>query len=190
MIIPAGFGEATFVFIGPALPTGAVCSLGFADVTDNGPQQAADDIATQFTADVLPLLGDDVTLQKVIAKLGPNDTGPAAEAVVNEPGSESASIATPNVCYLIRKTTALGGREQRGRMFLPGVVEGQVGSDGAVDGLTVSAFESAFESFLTGLLGAGYPAVLLHNDPGTGPTEITSMYCDSRAATQRRRLRR
>lgn len=99
--------------------------------------------------------------------------------------------APQNCAYLLKKITGTGGRTGRGRMYVPGVSEEVVSATGVVTGSTVTAWNTAAAAYLTALNGiAGVDhAVLLHSQIGDLPMEITTIVCDSRIATQRRRLR-
>jgi hypothetical protein len=110
-------------------------------------------------------------------------TDPALAGTGGSPG------ATSQVAYLIRKITDLGGRRNRGRWFLPGVVEGEVNSGGFLDSGIVVALETAADAFAATLGAADCTVYLLHSDGGA-PTEVTSYQVAPQVATQRRRLGR
>lgn len=103
-----------------------------------------------------------------------------------------AQNSTPQNCaFLIKKMTNTGGRTGRGRMYVPGVSEEIVSPAGVVTASTVSAWNTALASYISDLnaiVGVDFPC-LLHSQVGDLPMEITSLICDTRIATQRRRLR-
>lgn len=200
MIIPNGFGQATLLFTGINIPNGAAITWGFADVADDGADAAAEQFFDAWGAEVMTSVSSGVHLTGCLAKLGPNDTGPSALFTGDTAGSLSADSAPPNVAYLIRKNTALGGRRGRGRCYQPGITEAGLFSDGVIASATLAAIQSDADSFFSGMSVVGYPLYLLHADsvdengepiPGTAPppTLITSLTVDPRVATQRRRLR-
>jgi hypothetical protein len=119
-------------------------------------------------------------------------TGPSALVSSNIQGTGGSNGISSNVSYLVRKVTALGGRAGRGRMYLPGPTEADVNEAGAILGARVTSLQAALNDFLTQMVADGDGPVLLHGvgSPISTPTPITSFSLDTRAATQRRRLRR
>jgi len=189
MTIPEGYGQATFEFTGAVLPTGAATTVGFENVADASASAIAFTMGALFEGTLLEGLVDDVTLVNTHIKLGPDDTGPTADQPSSTAGSGIDPPASPQVSYLVRKVTALGGRANRGRMYLPGVSEDAVQGDGDVDPAALADQQDRADAFFDGADTAGHPLVVLHDGAGT-PTPITSLAFDSRVATQRRRLRR
>ena len=104
-------------------------------------------------------------------------------------GTVTGDPMTPQVAYLIKKLTALGGRRNRGRMYLPGANESKVDGSGNVSSAFVTTLQTAFDNFMTDLGAADIGFVILHSDGGT-PTDITGGIAEPKVATQRRRLKR
>lgn len=104
-------------------------------------------------------------------------------------GGNATTAATPNVAYLFKKLSLLGGRVNRGRMYVPGVTEGSVDAIGTVDSGTLAAGQTAANTFLGALVTQTNPMVLLHSDELLDPTPVTNLVFQQLAATQRRRLR-
>jgi hypothetical protein len=135
-----------------------------------------------------------VTLTRSVIKLGPNATGPTYEASENIVGTNGGSLAPPNCAVLVKKITALGGREGRGRAYLPGIssISGSLDSGGNFSGAnatTVSnAMQALFDQMLADDLIGPVTPVVLHS-ASSDPTQITSFVCEPKLATQRRRLR-
>lgn len=114
--------------------------------------------------------------------------------------SQSDTPKLPQNCaLLVAKNTELGGRKNRGRFFLPGVLnEGAVNNIGVIDPGVVSAFQIQATQMKNDMLlggtpdGVKCPMVILHN-AGAGttppPTPVVSLSVSSVIATQRRRLR-
>lgn len=116
-------------------------------------------------------------------------------------GTADAGAPIPvNTAFLVKKKTALGGRRNRGRMFVPA---GAYSSANWVSGAGIVAPEqlakmgTGLDSFQTSLQsdnesGPPLDPVLFHQ-PGEAlegdPTLIIDFICDSKIATQRRRLR-
>lgn len=188
MIIPVGFAQVNYVFTGAAAPRGAQVTLGVLAPGGMSAQTLVNNCATDFEVNILPELTQDVTLATVMAKLGPNDVGPTAEASVGVAGAGGTQTTSPNVAYLVRKVTGVGGRANRGRWYLPGVNEADVLWDGTIVAARVSSLQAAHDAFFTALGVTGNDPVILHNSIAT-PTAMTGFQADSLAATQRDRLR-
>lgn len=191
MEIPIGFGQVTHLFSGPGAPTGAAVTYGIENTTllsALGVAQAAQDA---FEISLLTIMTDAITLQGTIAKLGPNDIGPSAEISSGTDGGSGSLPATPQVSYLIGKSTNLGGRVGRGRMFLPGVNEPGVDASGELSGSTITNVQAQATNFHVALDGNDIPMVLLHAEGSLfAPATVTGLAVRSRVATQRRRVRR
>jgi hypothetical protein len=203
MIIPEGFAQVNAIFSGEGLPTGGEVTLGLGlSDPELTPAIVAEVYGTIFSEHILPNLGTSVVLEEVLCKFGPVEDGPSATFPVGDPGGTASAGASPAVAYLVQKQTALGGRQHRGRWYLPGVVEAEVSNAGVVGSGQVDNLNSDLVAFLADLETANIQGTLLHSnlrDPETGeeipdsaaePDPITSMVCQGVAATQRRRQRR
>lgn len=106
-------------------------------------------------------------------------------------GTAGAGPLAPNSGVLIRKLTALGGRRQRGRMYIPGTPEGSVSAAGFLTGAYLTTVTTGADPIRTGLRNTAEveEVVLLHNVAPFTPTTITSLEGQTKIATQRRRLR-
>jgi hypothetical protein len=176
-------------FSGAAAPSGAACVLGFQNQAEEDAPKIALDFEAAFRVQVLDDLSSSLNLTLVRCKLGPDDTGPSGEQSGTGSGGVGGQSAPPNVAYLIHKATALGGRRGRGRMFLPGVADTDVGTSGELIGEKAATLNSSLFAFGGALTLAGYPLAVLH-EGAFPPTLVTQLICDGRVATQRRRLRR
>lgn len=191
MIIPDTFGHVIVSFVGTGVPTGAAMTFGIANVADQTVNAALSDVVNSLTTSTLfTNMSSSVATKDVTLKLGPNEDGPMAVQPMSIGGSSAAAAVAPNTAFLLKKQTAQGGRKHRGRMFLPGVAETVVDQGGLVTPVEVTAISTDCAALLTALTANQVPMVLLHNDIGTPPTVVTSLFCDSKVATQRRRLRR
>jgi hypothetical protein len=187
-VIPVGFGQASYHFIGGAAPTGAWVTFGFFHGLSLISTQ---EIADQMYANISPVvtgLSGSLALADVLVKTGPNDTGPSAIADGETVGGTGASFP-PNAAILVHKLTELGGRKGRGRAYFPGVGESLADNAGLLTTTYRNAFQANMETFLANCDADNLPLVLLHND-STEPTELTGFNTDQKLATQRRRLRR
>lgn len=192
-VIPADYGQANLLFTGAALPLGAEVTFGFLNRLD----KTADAIAADIVADFGPVvsgtvISSGVQFSGVRVKLGPADIGPTAEVSASVNGGGAATTTSPNVSFLVHKQGNFGGRAGRGRMYLPGVVEGSVDPNGELTSGAITGLQTLVSAFLAALESDDIPMYLLHGatSPLDGPTDVTSLAVDSRVATQRRRLRR
>lgn len=107
-------------------------------------------------------------------------------------GGRAPGAAPPNVATLVQKLTALGGRRNRGRMYLPGAVETDIDNEGLYGTTPLGVLQTAATAFRTQTLALAQvdQLVLLHEQAPFTPTEITSLVVSRTVATQRRRQRR
>ena len=188
-VIPVGYGQANLKFGGAGYPSGAECTWGFKNDAASSASVLADLIGTMWDDSLQSMTPDAVTLDSVLVKLGPNATGEFAEVAVAIAGTDDAGDVVPNMCALVRKNTALGGRRGRGRLYWP-IGEATVGDGGALSGTYVTNSTTNWNLFLTSLATNEIPMYLLHNASLPAPTAVNSMSTQAVAATQRRRLRR
>lgn len=190
-VITEGYAQINWIMGGPALPLGAQMTLGFhredALVTPSTYAALAQDALFDNLQGHMP---SNVTVLNAFVKFGPDATGPSAFGGSPFTGTAGTTTASPNVAYLIKKVTALGGRFNRGRLFMPGVMEANVGANGNIDSGTVTALTDGWNDLMTQLIAGDATPVILHGTaPLPIPTNITEFVCDPVAATQRRRLR-
>lgn len=194
----------------PPIPTGHVL-LKFRFALDNDSEEmlctlgaettagsAADRIAAVNSAmdswgdNVLPLqsstyrlLGVDGVFGDASGDIPISSTDPARV------GGDTDAAAWPNTALLVRKVSGLGGRRNRGRMYVPGIQVNQVNLNGIVQPTPLAAYGTAFTNFLLGIESGSFldRAVIFHSTAPLTPTVIESLQVDSVVATQRRRLR-
>lgn len=192
MNIPPGFCEVTWMWRQTAGYRQSMSSYGFGIAGWDEDVEAIYDLWSTFTSSMgFPLV---MIASGVQVKVGTSN--PSAPITFEFTGSDAGSgtnpVDVPTVSLLATKRTNLGGRQGRGRCFLPSPQEGQVNNVGQVDSTFRGNVETAFVSLVEDtatLLGdpsapLGY---LLHAD-NTDPTEITSVAVAGVVASQRRRL--
>lgn len=191
--IPPGFAEVWMQFNTSGDPENMYCALGV-DLSPGTPANAAvaDVILAAATTAIRPIVTSDFTVGPGYVMFG-NDGGDiridgSAAALA---GTATGSGLPQNCAALIRKLTGLGGRRQRGRMYIPGQPEGNVVSNGQIQSSWVTTLTTQVNALKTGLeaLGEVDSIVLLHDSAPFTPTVITSLEPQNRIATQRRRLR-
>lgn len=105
------------------------------------------------------------------------------------PGGTAHTPTTPQVTFLVKKETGLGGRRNHGRMYIPGVSEQDVDAVGVVAATKVTELVNGFQAWVTNVVASHFTLQLLHNGAFV-PTPVTSLTIQQLAATQRRRLRK
>lgn len=146
-------------------------------------------------------MDSNITFLPATAIVG-NDGPPlVAQSSVNaSAASRSGSSPPASVATIITKRTAFGGRQWRGRVYMPGLVNtGEAGEVGSISTARLAVLQSAAEAWLAGLAAPGgslaiTPMYLLHGTPQSGgdppaPTEVTSLLVQNIVGTQRRRIR-
>lgn len=191
-IIPTGYAQINLMFGGANLPLGAEVTYGCvvpAEVTD--PQLLAETHHGFFVTNVLPYLNVNTTLTGAKCKFGPNDVGAFGEHFESVAGSTTGEALPPNVALLVKKRTALGGKRNRGRLYIPGIDEDTVDTAGVIDPTALVAMQADVTAWLADMVTNSTGMRILHTEPPGEPTiAVTSLVLDGRAATQRRRLRR
>ena len=104
-------------------------------------------------------------------------------------GTAGDTISPPQVALMVQKRTGVGGRRNRGRMYLPGPREDGYTDEGQLTTAQASELQTAADDWLTDMGNADVGVVILHADGGT-PTDVTSLVAGTFIATQRRRLKR
>lgn len=190
-VIPnSSFAQVNYVFSNDSNPNPAEITLGLGGDFSDG-ATVTDFLAGAFADRILPFLSDNIALVATRLKVGPNSTGPSFENTVVTEGGDTGLAVPANTSILVRKVTASGGRAGRGRWYLPGLRESRVDSGGNIDGTYVSDLGAALDLYFDDLEGADLIPEVLHGagSPIGTPTPITSFQVQSRAATQRRRMR-
>ena len=114
-------------------------------------------------------------------------------------GSTSRESPPPAIAVLISKNTGVGGRRNRGRMFMPWYApEGSISEAGTMTTGVLALIQGGADNMVLNMLGSGHDLneddwdlldgmVILHG-PGLGaPTTVTSMTVSPTVSTQRRR---
>lgn len=200
--IPPGWGVCAWGFECLGRPRNYAITCGFQPASSGGdPNDFAAALDAAFTLTGAPA-GDPANMLSTYRYLGTTvtymtDTGPLPGAhshVVS--GTAGAGGMPPNAAYLVRKVTGRGGRQGRGRMYVPpfNMSELGVNSAGIIDPSVITALTAQFLAWRAGAATGGVPLYLLHGDNKAGtidaPDVITDVFVEAQVATQRRRLRK
>lgn len=191
IVNPTGYLIAAFQFTvsGDAEDVLTTCGFSVEDLSEDA-TDAATMLAAAFNAVFTPTeINTGWAFKGVRVAMGHDGgPGPIAEVVATTTGSRAGGSLPQNCAGLLRKASAVGGRANRGRMYLPPCFfrEGDVDNVGVI----AEPFRSDVSNGWSSVLFTFHP-VILHDEtsPTTLPTEMTSVSLDSVIATQRRRLR-
>lgn len=184
-IIPNGYAVLQFIHTVDGSSELAMATLGIAtpDPFTATLVEVAGDI---YRDSILTELASNVTLITVRGVVG---AGVLAEVAYADNGGAAVDPCPPQVSYLINKITGVPGRQNKGRMYLPGVRENQVDGGGQISGGQITGINGALDNLYADLVAAFMDPVVLHSSVGDTPTTITALRCSSLVGTQRGRLR-
>lgn len=197
MIIPVGSANwiTEYHFTGDAEAMITTCGLR---VSTWGGDYAAglEQVADYWFVALQGSMSEEVTIGPSFLQVG-QDGGPPVTYIDTDADNGNAPDFPmwPNSSLLVRKTTASGGRRNRGRMYIPGLaIRDLVSPAGQVDSSFLADFQTNLDTFQSTLeAGTGLPGVtdlvLLHSEAPTAATTIVSLSAQTMLATQRRRLR-
>lgn len=105
-------------------------------------------------------------------------------------GTASGGGVIVNTALLVSKTTALGGRKNKGRMYVPmcQVAEADIDAGGFIGAGQVTNLQGRYTVAFQQSILVDAQLCIHHSDGSTG-TPMTGLVVGSKAATQRRRLR-
>jgi len=182
-VIPVGFARITFEY-GAVSTLGSQVCWGIGVSRDPNSATLAD--VREWAEDLLlPATSDAYELQRIVMR---NDVN-VIEEVLNNFGASPDQVSPPNTALLVKLTTDLIGRKNRGRMYIPGVLrDTEVNNSGVIQGAALDALEPVITGLFTALLITEAEPVILHSDESE-PTPVTGGTASAQVATQRRRQR-
>jgi hypothetical protein len=176
----ASQGIATFIFGGPASPSGAVCTCGFSKSAGSLVQADADTLKAIFGQLHTQIACNESKMTGVELKIGPVQSGATFQSFGDYVGISSTNAVPPNTTFLIRKQVADISARFSGRMFWPGFAEGLVAAGGALLGSTVTAVNSEFNIAMNALDTAGLqPVVYSSLAGGQAMLTVDSFACQT-----------
>lgn len=193
--IPANYYEAAFVHGLTGSLRQAVVTLGL-HYSGSTFTTDANNLIDNWSTNMVTSMADVWTYEKGTMRNAIGTVIDRAEGVV---GGTAHTPATPNVTFLLIKSTGQPGRFNRGRMYLPGVSEQDVDAVGNVAGSKITELANNVALFQTAMGVYHFEPYILHRDRSTdggvtftsmAPTLVTGISVALMAATQRRRMRR
>lgn len=105
-------------------------------------------------------------------------------------GIKGGSTVPPNCAQLVTKVTGLGGRRNRGRMYVPPFADAETNISNTGVLLNLSGLQVLWDFFYdTVIADPGVSTFVLFHSDGTPSTPITGLRVESVMATQRKRMR-
>ena len=196
IIIPEDFWQLSMIWTLAGNLKEKVSTLGFqpADPTETDIASVADDWYSRLvgTGDMIAPgnMFDEWTFQGV-SVIKQTSTGPLVAQHLDPVVGTLTGMGIPsNSSWLIKKNTALGGRHNRGRMYIPpyGLASANVETNGNINSTLVGIMQDFWDAILTAVGVSSWELFVLHSD-STTPTPINGFSVENQVATQRRRLR-
>lgn len=198
LVIPPGFISAAFRFSLTGDPEEMLTTIAFSVNDSSDPTTLANLLMNGWTDNFddsllnssYEMVGVTVTVGVDGGSIVAQSTNPAVA------GSEASGVLPQNNAMLIRKNTALPGRQGKGRCYLPAgyLFESEVSNAGVVSSGSRGNINAAFAAALVDWLAIATidDVVLLHSD-ATEPTVLLTggeFSAQPVIATQRHRLRK
>ena len=192
--IPAGHALLKFRFSLTGDTEEMLCTIGVETTAASSADRvaAANSAMDSWGDNILPLQSNAYRLLGVDAVFGDASGDiPVSSTDAPRTGGDTDAPVPQNTSVLVKKVTGLGGRRNRGRMYIPGISVLDVGNTGIINSTPLASWGTAVNNFLLGLESGSFMdnAVIFHSTAPLTPTEIVDLDVDPRVATQRRRLR-
>lgn len=170
------------------------------------PQVIIDAFQAKFNARFQAVFDSTVTIEKPFVSCGNGGTTPeqATASGATVAGTNAITSLPPQIAFLIRKRSTVGGRKNRGRTYFPWTLaQASVDENGFIHAGAVASMTADCANFLTDLSGLSIPMVIANKNLAedgvthkkyvtaitSGPV-VTSYVPENFIATQRRRLSR
>jgi hypothetical protein len=194
LVIPPNYGQATFTFIVTGNTHAAMSSFGFGRASGYSMTTFKTVVETGWCGSGGPFaaaaMGNQFTLAKVDYLWNNAGALEASQTVFNRIGTNVQGPVPINCAEVINKVTILAGRANRGRMFIPPMhlAETAVDQNGDMGSVNAGVISGLFETARAYCETNSYFSNLLHHS-AVVPTHITSLVCEQKLGTQRRRMR-
>jgi hypothetical protein len=178
-------------------------TFAFNDSTATTAQASADSLQALAASHFADQLDTDASLMRTTTLKGNGSTAftVGTSIAAPTPGQNLMSSTTPNCAILVQKRTALGGRQGRGRVYVPfSINESQVDETGRLLASYVTQMQADMDDYLFGYGGTMVIANRLYDLPWTNPARqllavskgalVTALTVAPMIATQRRRMPR
>lgn len=192
--IPTGHVLMKFVFTLVGDAEEMICTLGAETTASSNTERATalNDAHDSWADNVLPLQSNFIQLVRVDGVFGDGSGDiPISSTAAAITGGETGGTLPQNCSVLVQKLTALGGRRNKGRFYVPGIDETDVDNAGSILTTPLAAWNTAVNNLQLGLESDSFldRLVIFHSAAPLTPTIVSDLRVDGRIATQRRRLR-
>lgn len=202
LVIPEGYGVAKMRWRSQGDGEEMISTIGFQGDGSPDVNDLAQAIGTHWL-ECWPMtsMSSTYSFVGVDVAYGPEGSAEVGEWNTNAAGGIAVATCPSNCALLISKLTGLGGKANKGRMYLPAAYlsEGEVDQNGFLSAAALAQTQGFCSNFFNVNLGAtpivgliGW--VLLHSGdaqtPSNMPTPITALQPQTQIATQRQRMRR
>ena len=190
MPVPPGHALLSFIFSGPgAGPGGCVTTMGVSHVVTEAPLDFATEMYDAFRDTVLTHLSSAVQLDECRVRYGTAEGEIVISYYESVAGSVGGDSEPPNLCWPVVKYTELGGRANRGRMFIPGLYTSAVEPTGAISSAALVTMNIELQDWIEAMETHDAFPVLFHFETEDAPTAIVSLLCSNLAYSRGTRLR-
>jgi hypothetical protein len=188
--VPSGYANVAIPFAHDGLARRAFITFGVdVDVAITTASEVADAVMTALDDSWQSFVSTNVDMGPAIASYNSGGGPVSGEGSTVLSGGSAVDPIPSNGALLVRKSSLLSGRENRGRFYVPWCLEEtDVSPLGIIDGTTRSDWQTGMDNFMTELSTNGVPMVILHNGPGS-PGPVSQLTVAPIIGTQRRRLR-
>jgi hypothetical protein len=194
---PPGFASVSYQLTQTGLTRNAYLTFGV-DPTATDPAAVAVSVQAAYNdpGSLNSVMDSTVSLTATRVSLGTDGSADLVYVLSASIAGGGGSLASPppNCAVLVKKSTDLGGRRGRGRMYIPWCLLGtNISEAGVIAAGSITTIQNAVNAWRTALTTRAVPLVLLHR-PGKSaiqpPSPVTNLAVDNRVATQRRRVGR
>jgi len=191
--IPPGFAEVWTQYVLSTDPEPMYTSLGVDLAVGVGATQTdADALLGAVRTSIVALITNNYVLGPGHVIFGQDGGDIRIDgSLANLTGTGTGSASSQNTALLVRKLTALGGRRNRGRLFMPGINEANVDPNGQITAGTFGGYVTGWNNVRTAIIALAQAddVVVFHDTAPFTPTVVTALTAQQTVATQRRRLR-
>lgn len=195
VILPPGFAQVLHHLSLTGDPDPMLVTYGIS-ISAPGSLAMAQALDTEFNQHIMQsYMSNKYTFFQTTLRVGQDAADPIIYEYVGTPsvGVSSSAVLPSNCAVLVRKVTAVGGRRNRGRFFLPGwLPETSADENGVINSTDLANRQTYATSWFNEIntVSGVTDVVVLHSAAPATPTVVTSFSVQNKIATQRRRMRR
>jgi hypothetical protein len=187
-------GCARLNFNGPGGTGHAQIEFCFSNATGTyDPFTVANTIFNTYKTTAFVGISNQVTFESVVCLL--NDAGTVVEGLSSATpvnGGISSEPVSPQVSVIVRKTTGVLGRQNRGRVYIPGLAATWL--DGSTNDMVASTdlatLQTGFSTFFVDMSTANLDLQLISRKSPYHNQALQALIVEQKIGTQRRRMRK